>query len=142
MEVSEVYRRQTDKPRSGSRLLRVSVVVMLVLSSSPALGKGGGARAHRSPTSSAAGVAGPRGTSSGRSNPSRCSSCPRDAHGRIERSEAARREFERQTGYPNGRPGYVVDHIIPLAKGGCDCPSNMQWQTKADAKAKDRVERK
>jgi hypothetical protein len=27
-----------------------------------------------------------------------------------------------QTGYPHGRPGYVVDHIIPLKRGGADEP--------------------
>lgn len=67
-------------------------------------------------------------------------SVPRDSHGRIKRSEAAKRKFERQSGYPHGRPGYVVDHIIPLSKGGRDDPSNMQWQTKEEAKAKDRTE--
>ena len=36
----------------------------------------------------------------------------RDANGRIVRSEAAKREFMRRTGFPHGRPGYVVDHII------------------------------
>jgi hypothetical protein len=30
--------------------------------------------------------------------------------------------------------------IVPLKRGGLDRPSNMQWQTVADAKAKDRVE--
>jgi len=35
--------------------------------------------------------------------------------------------FARQTGYPNGRPGYVIDHIKPLACGGVDARSNMQW---------------
>lgn len=39
-------------------------------------------------------------------------------------------------------PGYVVDHIVPLSCGGPDTPSNMQWQTTADAKAKDKWERK
>jgi hypothetical protein len=34
-----------------------------------------------------------------------------------------------QTGYPHGRPGYVVDHVIPLKRGGADAPWNMQWQT-------------
>jgi hypothetical protein len=57
------------------------------------------------------------------------------------RSDAARRAFMRQTGYPNGRPGYVVDHVVPLACGGADAPANMQWQTVQAAKAKDRVER-
>jgi len=27
-----------------------------------------------------------------------------------------------------------------LKRGGCDCPANMQWQTKAAAKAKDKWE--
>jgi hypothetical protein len=66
----------------------------------------------------------------------------RDADGRIHRSSAARYEFEKETGYPHGRPGYIIDHIIPLARGGADAPSNMQWQTVADAKAKDRWELK
>jgi hypothetical protein len=47
----------------------------------------------------------------------------------------------RQSGYPHGRKDYVVDHVVPLACGGADSPSNMQWQTKAEAKAKDKWER-
>jgi hypothetical protein len=70
-----------------------------------------------------------------------CKTCPRDQHGRIQRSQAAKDEFMRQTGYPHGRPGYVVDHIVPLECGGADDPGNMQWQTVAEAKAKDRTER-
>jgi len=66
----------------------------------------------------------------------------RDKNGRIKRSEAAKMRFMRQTGYPHGRKGYVVDHIVPLSKGGADDPSNMQWQTREEAKAKDRTERK
>jgi len=34
----------------------------------------------------------------------------------------------------------MVDHIQPLKRGGADDPSNMQWQTVEDAKAKDRWE--
>jgi hypothetical protein len=65
----------------------------------------------------------------------------RDSRGRIKRSAAARDEFERETGYSHGRNGYVVDHIVPLACGGADSPRNMQWQTVAEAKAKDKTER-
>jgi hypothetical protein len=65
----------------------------------------------------------------------------RDAHGRIQRSAAARHAFARQTGFPHGRPGYVIDHIVPLACDGADAPANMQWQTIDAGKAKDKVER-
>lgn len=37
--------------------------------------------------------------------------------------------------------GYVIDRVIPLECGGAEDPSNMQWQTIAEAKAKDRWER-
>ena len=39
-------------------------------------------------------------------------------------------------------PNYIIDHVKPLACGGADEPSNMQWQTKSEAKVKDRWERK
>lgn len=64
----------------------------------------------------------------------------RDSHGRIKRSEAAKRDFMKSTGFLHGRPGFVLDHIKPLKEGGCDCPANIQWQTKADAKAKEKWE--
>ena len=70
----------------------------------------------------------------------------RDAHWRIERSQAARAAFKRAhpcpaTQQPKGPcPGYVIDHVIALKRGGPDTPANMQWQTVDEAKAKDRVE--
>jgi hypothetical protein len=82
----------------------------------------------------------PSASSSTTAHPKGCQTCPRDANGRILRDPAARAQFLRQTGYPHGRPGYVVDHIVPLECGGADTPSNMQWQTVAEAKAKDKTE--
>jgi hypothetical protein len=79
-------------------------------------------------------------TSSGTTH-HKSTSAKRDANGRIARSEAVKHQFEVQTGYPHGRPGYVVDHITPLACGGADVPSNMQWQTIAASKLKDKTER-
>jgi len=35
----------------------------------------------------------------------------------------------------------VIDHVKPIACGGADDPSNMQWQTTEAGKAKDRWER-
>ncbi|HTP25574.1 MAG TPA: HNH endonuclease signature motif containing protein [Anaeromyxobacteraceae bacterium] len=34
----------------------------------------------------------------------------------------------------------MVDHVQALKRGGAYAPSNMQWQTVQDAKAKDRME--
>ena len=70
----------------------------------------------------------------------RCTECDRDAKGKILRSKDARNAFMKATGYEHGRAGYVIDHVVPLACHGQDIPSNMQWQTIADAKAKDRTE--
>lgn len=70
----------------------------------------------------------------------------RDKHGRIGRSAAAKGEFMRSHPCPStGKTygacrGYVVDHVTPLKRGGADAPYNMQWQTAAAARAKDRTE--
>lgn len=88
------------------------------------------------------------GARSYRSGTSTYSGAQRDSHGRIKRSAAAKDSFKRQhpcpsTGRSTGAcPGYVIDHIKPLANGGADDPSNMQWQTKAAAKEKDKWERR
>jgi 5-methylcytosine-specific restriction endonuclease McrA len=61
-------------------------------------------------------------------------------HERIHRSAAARRQFKQEnpcpsTGESKGScPGYVIDHVIPLACGGPDESSNMQCRTVEDAK--------
>lgn len=65
---------------------------------------------------------------------------------RIKRSQTAKVEFKRghpcpATGARKGPcNGYVIDHIQALACGGADAPGNMQWQTVADGKAKDKWE--
>jgi hypothetical protein len=64
------------------------------------------------------------------------------------RSSSVRERFMRTHPCPaNGHtkgscPGYVVDHIVPLRCGGQDAPGNLQWQTVAQGKAKDKWERK
>ena len=55
---------------------------------------------------------------------------------------AAKTQFMRETGYRNGRPGYVVTYRKPLACGGADDTSNLQWLTTAEAKAKEKTEHK
>lgn len=63
------------------------------------------------------------------------------------RSSGARAAFLKQhpcpaTGKSRGAcPGWVIDHVKPLACGGADHPANMQWQTVQAAKEKDRWER-
>ena len=55
---------------------------------------------------------------------------------------AAKAQFMRESGYRNGRPGYVVAYRKALACGGAsDDISNMEWLTVAEAKAKDKADR-
>ena len=67
---------------------------------------------------------------------------------RIHRDHKAVAEFRRTTPCPaTGKPekkckGFVVDHVVALACGGADRPANMQYQSIADAKAKDKWERR
>lgn len=69
------------------------------------------------------------------------------SNGKIKRSTAAKDAFKHQhpcpsNGHSSGScPGYVIDHVNPLECGGADAPSNMQWQTVASGKAKDKTER-
>ena len=73
-----------------------------------------------------------------------CVGLPSDAGHK--RSYAAKQDFRSyhpcpSTGKIRGPcPGYVIDHITPLKRGGPDTAGNMQWQTIEDAKRKDRWE--
>jgi len=70
----------------------------------------------------------------------------RTSQGSTKRDPHQRAKFMRShpcpsTGKTSGAcPGYVVDHRVPLKRGGTDSPSNMQWQIKEAAKAKDKWE--
>jgi len=120
-------------------MLAAAIVAVAVIAVSPALARGshGGstnpASSHHSSTHS--------------SHHSRAASgVKRDAHGRIARDPHAKESFRRAhpcpaTGKTYGAcPGWVVDHIHALKHGGADDPSNMQWQTRAAAKEKDKWE--
>ena len=67
---------------------------------------------------------------------------------KTKRSQSAKVAFKAEhpcpaTGATKGPcAGYIIDHVKALACGGADAPSNMQWQTVAEAKAKDKWERK
>jgi hypothetical protein len=110
-------------------------LALLLALLAPSYGKGGHSAGH------------PNGSHhSARTGTKRTYSAQR-SYKHAHRSRAARAEFMRQhpcpsTGKGYGAcPGYVVDHVKPLACGGADAPSNMNWQTIAEGKAKDKWER-
>jgi len=78
-----------------------------------------------------------------------CIALASPAQARIHRSHAAKHHFMMAHPCPSGPDmgsthkcrGFVVDHRIALACGGDDDPSNMQWQSVADGRAKDKWER-
>jgi hypothetical protein len=124
----------------------VAFLAILALSSSPVIaakgsGHGGHAASHGKSASKSHATKAPKAARAPKAEKTPAVVTARDARVHIKRSEAAKRAFERQSGFPKGRRGYVVDHIRPLACGGADVPSNMQWQTTAEAKAKDGWER-
>jgi hypothetical protein len=56
----------------------------------------------------------------------------RDTNGKIARSPQAKHEFKKSQPCPStgkssgGCPGYVIDHVMPLKRGGADALGNMQ----------------
>ena len=115
--------------------------LILSLAAAPVFAKGGHSATHSTAihTSHVSTAATHRAST-------KCASCARDTHGRIKRSSTAKYDFQRShpcpsTGRTSGAcPGYVIDHRTALKHGGADSSGNMQWQTTAGAKAKDRIE--
>lgn len=72
----------------------------------------------------------------------------RDARGRIARSRVVLALFKLEHPCPStGRasgicPGWIMDHVIPLACGGRDAIENLQWLPKPMWAAKSKWERK
>lgn len=85
-------------------------------------------------------------------DPKYCGFVPRDANGDIKRSSTELKHFQMvhpcpSTGLSYGTcPGWSIDHIWPLACGGCDAIVNMQWlplegKSCSEDYCKDRYER-
>lgn len=66
-------------------------------------------------------------------DPRYCGEPARTADGRIKRDRAVLRRFAQVFPCPStlelrpSCPGWAIDHVIPLASGGCDAPINLQW---------------
>ena len=86
--------------------------------------------------------ASPAANTSGQHRSTYCVTCERTPSGRIRRRSSARHAFRNlhpcpATGSTAGPcPGYVVDHVVPLKRGGTDSPENMQWQSSGKRKPK------
>ena len=82
-----------------------------------------------------------------------CGVPKRDSRGDIVRSQTVIRAFAKEHPCPStGKsssscPGWQINHVIPLACGGCDSVSNMDWMPKKiktckDSWCRDRYERR
>ena len=125
--------------------LLVALAAGVILAAAPAICPARGAGGHSAHTSSSYSAPSSSSTS-GHHRKTYSSLAERDERGRIARSAKAKDEFKHSHPCPatgksyGGCPGYVIDHVTPLKRGGADAPSNMQWQTKAEATAKDHWE--
>jgi hypothetical protein len=77
-----------------------------------------------------------------------CGTPAKDLDGSISRSTVVIKQFKQAhpcpaTGKTDACPGWDIDHVIPLACGGCDKVENMQWLPHIyKITGKDRWERK
>lgn len=56
-----------------------------------------------------------------------CGEPERWGNGVIKRSRTQKERFIAAYPMPNDGQVWYVDHVVPLAAGGCDLPFNMQW---------------
>jgi hypothetical protein len=128
------------------RTLVLAFCLMLALTPTWASASRSSSRSAPRSASRSAGRTQSRSATRYKSPATKCTSCARDSRGRIQRSTTAKKSFTAShpcpaTGKTYGAcKGYVIDHVVPLKRGGADAPSNMQWQTTAAAKAKDKIE--
>jgi hypothetical protein len=112
----------------GNRTLRAAAVLALALAASNASAHGGGLDKHGCHHNRKTGQ-----YHCHRASPA--SAAKRNSPEKAKRSSSAKAEFRRthacpSTGRTTGQcPGYEVDHVVPLACGGTDDASNMQWLT-------------
>ena len=69
-------------------------------------------------------------------------SCYSHGGNMVKRSTKNKKEFLKLKGYDKCPAGYEIGHIIPLSRGGTDCPDNMQLLTVAEHRKKTANERK
>lgn len=92
------------------------------------------------------------GTPGSINDPRYCGEPARTAEGKIKRSRVVLRDFAKVFPCPStleAKPscvGWAIDHVIPLADGGCDAQINLQWlpdsiKSCAGHECKDRWER-
>ena len=129
------------------RCIVAALLVACMCIGPPVMARGGGS-SHSSSTSTHS-TTSPHGSTSHSGTGLHSKAAPgvkRDSHGKIARSERSKDDFKHShpcpsTGKSSGScPGYVIDHVTPLKRGGADAPYNMQWQTTETAKIKDRTE--
>lgn len=75
-------------------------------------------------------------------DPRFCGTPARDASGQIVRSSVVLREFEAAWPKPQDGRRWYMDHVIPLACGGCDAAFNVQWLHEQAWRDKSKWERK
>jgi 5-methylcytosine-specific restriction endonuclease McrA len=127
------------------RLLAAALAAVALMWSTPAASHGGGLDASGCHTNRKTGSYHCHGGSSASASPSRTKySAPTSSSSstKRKRSTSARSAFRRNHPCPStGRTtgscaGYEVDHVVPLACGGGDTASNMQWLTKEANRSK------